>query len=75
MDQATALAQNLTFSSGDHFVIRADHTTKLSAGGPGRNSVRLQSNKQYTTHVTVSVPPSPLSPPPLFVCMSVGSLD
>ncbi|KAJ8489562.1 hypothetical protein ONZ51_g2842 [Trametes cubensis] len=53
VDQATALAQNLTFSSGDHFVIRADDTTVLSASGPGRNSVRLQSNKQYTTHVTV----------------------
>ncbi|RDX40067.1 laminarinase [Lentinus brumalis] len=53
VDQATALAKNLTFSSGDHFVIRADHTTKLSASGPGRNSVRLQSNKKYTTHVTV----------------------
>ena len=55
MSQTTALAQNLTFSSGDHFVIRADHTTKLSAGGPGRNSVRLQSNKQYSTPVTVCV--------------------
>ncbi|KAH9850499.1 laminarinase [Lenzites betulinus] len=53
VDQTTALAQNLTFSSGDHFVIRADDTTVLSASGPGRNSVRLQSNKQYTTHVTV----------------------
>ncbi|KAI0820859.1 laminarinase [Trametes gibbosa] len=53
VDQGTALAQNLTFSSGDHFVIRADHTTVLNPSGPGRNSVRLQSNKQYTTHVTV----------------------
>ena len=59
MDEATALAQNLTFYSGDHFVIRADHTARLSAGGPGRNSVRLQSNKKYTTHVTVCVPPLP----------------
>lgn len=57
MDQATALAQNLTFYSGDHFVIRADHTARLGPGGPGRNSVRLQSNKKYTTHVTVCVPP------------------
>ncbi|KAI0759554.1 laminarinase [Trametes elegans] len=53
VDQGTALAQNLTYASGDHFVIRADHTTTLSASGPGRNSVRLQSNKQYRTHVTV----------------------
>ncbi|KAI0759303.1 hypothetical protein BD413DRAFT_287320 [Trametes elegans] len=53
IDQGTALAQNLTYASGDHFVIRADHTTALSANGLGRNSVRLQSNKQYKTHVAV----------------------
>ncbi|TCD67725.1 hypothetical protein EIP91_012025 [Steccherinum ochraceum] len=53
VDQSTALAQNLTYASGDHFIIRADHTTTLSASGPGRNSVRLQSNKQYTNHVAV----------------------
>lgn len=53
VDQATALAQNLTYSSGDTFIIRADHTTTLSASGPGRNSVRIQSNKQYFNHVTV----------------------
>ena len=56
VDQSTALAQNLTFASGDTFIIRADHTTTLSSSGPGRNSVRLQSNKQYSTHVTMSVP-------------------
>ncbi|THH31666.1 hypothetical protein EUX98_g2499 [Antrodiella citrinella] len=53
VDQTTALAQNLTYASGDHFIIRADDTTVLSAGGPGRNSVRLQSNKQYLNHVAV----------------------
>lgn len=53
VDQATALAQNLTYSSGDTFIIRADHTTTLSASGPGRNSVRIQSNKQYFNHVAV----------------------
>ena len=53
VDQKTALAHNLTFASGDHFVIRADHTTKLSAGGPGRMSVRIQSNKRYLNHVAV----------------------
>ncbi|KAI0755389.1 concanavalin A-like lectin/glucanase domain-containing protein [Daedaleopsis nitida] len=53
VDEDTALAKNLTFYSGDHFVIRADHTTKLSASGSGRDSVRLQSNKRYKTHVTV----------------------
>ncbi|KAH8105325.1 laminarinase [Cristinia sonorae] len=53
VSQSTAQAQNLTFASSDHFIIRADHTTKLSASGPGRNSVRLQSNKQFTNHVAV----------------------
>ena len=47
VDQTTALAKNLTYASGDHFVIRADHTTTLSASGPGRMPVRLQSNKMY----------------------------
>jgi len=53
VDQTTALAQNLTYANGDTFIIRADHTTVLSASGPGRNSVRLQSNKQYYNHVAV----------------------
>ncbi|KAI0757797.1 laminarinase [Daedaleopsis nitida] len=48
-----AIAQNLTFALDDHLIIRADHTTVLQANGPGRNSVRLMSNKQYTTHVSV----------------------
>ncbi|KAI0344086.1 putative laminarinase [Trametopsis cervina] len=53
VDQATALAQNLTYAQGDAFVIRADHTTVLSPSGPGRNSVRVRSVKTYTTHVAV----------------------
>ncbi|KAL5510983.1 hypothetical protein ACEPAG_3702 [Sanghuangporus baumii] len=53
VNQATALAQNLTFATDSTFVIRGDHNTVLSASGPGRNSVRLQSNKQWTTHVAV----------------------
>ena len=72
MDEATALAQNLTFYSGDHFVIRADHTARLSAGGPGRSSVRLQSNKKYTTHVTVCVPPLPSSTALVFFSATQG---
>lgn len=55
MNEDTALAQNLTFASDDHLIIRADHSTILQADGPGRNSVRLMSNKQYTTHVSVYV--------------------
>ncbi|KAF9010119.1 endo-beta-glucanase [Cyathus striatus] len=36
-----------------HFVLRADYKTVLDPNGPGRNSVRIQSNKQYTTGVMV----------------------
>ncbi|KAL5508546.1 hypothetical protein ACEPAH_6165 [Sanghuangporus vaninii] len=53
VDQATALADNLTFASSDSFVIRADDTTVLAASDPGRNSVRIRSLKTYTTHVIV----------------------
>lgn len=53
VDQATALSKNLTYASGDTFIMRADHTTTLTASGPGRNSIRIQSNKQYSTHVVV----------------------
>ncbi len=53
VDQGTAIAKNLTYASGDTFIIRAGHTTVLTPSGPGRNSVRLMSNKQYTRHVAV----------------------
>jgi len=53
VDAATASSQNLTFASGDHFVLRADFHTVLDPSGPGRNSVRIISNKQYTTSVMV----------------------
>lgn len=53
VDYATAARENLTFSSGDHFIVRADFQKTLSASGPGRDSVRLRSNNQYTTSVTV----------------------
>jgi hypothetical protein len=50
---ATAASQNLTFSSGDHFVMRADFKTTLSSSGPGRNSVRLKSIQRYTNVVMI----------------------
>jgi hypothetical protein len=53
VDKATAQAQNLTFASSDTFILRADYKTTLSPSGPGRNSVRLLSNNQYSTHVAV----------------------
>ncbi|KAJ7642037.1 endo-beta-glucanase [Roridomyces roridus] len=54
VDQATAKAKNLTFASHNSFVLRADDTTVISdSSSVGRNSVRIQSNKAYTTHVAV----------------------
>jgi len=53
VDASTAKSKNLTFASGNTFILRADHTTTLSSSGAGRNSVRLQSNKQYTTAAMV----------------------
>lgn len=53
VDQGTAQSLNLSYASGNSFVMKADSTTTLSASGPGRNSVRIQSNKQYTTSVVM----------------------
>ncbi|KIJ67434.1 glycoside hydrolase family 16 protein [Hydnomerulius pinastri MD-312] len=53
VDQATAQSLNLTYATSDTFIMRADDTTVLTASGPGRNSVRIRSNNQYTTHVAV----------------------
>ncbi|KAG8761818.1 hypothetical protein FRC12_009311 [Ceratobasidium sp. 428] len=53
VNQATAVSQNLTYTDSDTLILRADHQKVLSASGPGRNSVRIQSKKQYTTHVQV----------------------
>ncbi len=52
-----ALAQNLTYASENTLIIRADDKNVLDPSGPGRNSVRLYSNKEYKNHVTVCVPP------------------
>jgi hypothetical protein len=52
VDKATALANNLTYSSHDTFILRADHN-KVVSGSGGRMSVRLQSHAQYTTHAAV----------------------
>uniref|UniRef100_A0A0W0G9J8 Putative laminarinase n=1 Tax=Moniliophthora roreri TaxID=221103 RepID=A0A0W0G9J8_MONRR len=53
VDANTARGQNLTYASGDHFVLRADFKNYLDPSGPGRNSVRIQSNKRYTTGVMI----------------------
>jgi hypothetical protein len=46
-DQHTSLALNLSYAHGDTFVMRADYKTVLDPNGPGRNSVRIRSNKTY----------------------------
>ncbi|KAJ7364578.1 hypothetical protein DFH08DRAFT_798905 [Mycena albidolilacea] len=51
----TAASQNLTFASTNSFIVQADSKTVLNPNGPGRNSVRLQSNKRFTTAVTMFV--------------------
>lgn len=53
VDQATAVAQNLTYAKGNSLIMRADYWTHLNPNGPGRNSVRIQSVKQYSNHVAV----------------------
>ncbi|KAG2364713.1 glycoside hydrolase family 16 protein [Suillus spraguei] len=53
VNQSTAQMLNLTYAMGNTFIMRADDTTVLNATGPGRNSVRIRSNNQYTQHVVV----------------------
>ncbi|KAI1785726.1 endo-beta-glucanase [Ganoderma leucocontextum] len=53
VSEATALKKNLTFAKHDTLILRADHKTKLSASGPGRDAFRLMSKKTYTNHVSV----------------------
>ncbi|KAJ8463021.1 hypothetical protein ONZ45_g17727 [Pleurotus djamor] len=53
VDQATAQNLNLSVVNGEDLILRPDHTTVLTPGGPGRNSVRIRSNKVFTTHVAV----------------------
>jgi hypothetical protein len=45
--------EGLVTVSGESFIIRVDNTTYLSSNGPGRNSVRITSTKQYDTHVSM----------------------
>ncbi|KAL0957893.1 hypothetical protein HGRIS_000074 [Hohenbuehelia grisea] len=53
VDGPTARRLNLTYTSANTIILRADHTTRLNSGGPGRNSVRVRSKKAYRTHVAV----------------------
>ena len=53
VDAGTAKSKNLTYSSKDAFVTRADSSTKLTSGGSGRDTVRINTIKKYTTNVSV----------------------
>ncbi|KIK91498.1 glycoside hydrolase family 16 protein [Paxillus rubicundulus Ve08.2h10] len=53
IDEATAQSKGLVSVSGNQVTFRTDSTTTLSSTGPGRDTFRLQSNDQYTTHVAV----------------------
>ena len=53
VDEATAQSLNLTYATSNTFIMRANDTTVLTSTGPGRNSVRIRTNNQYTTHVAV----------------------
>jgi len=53
VSQSTAQSAGLYSVSGNTLTLRADHTTVLSSTGPGRNSFRLLSNNQYSTHVAI----------------------
>ena len=55
VDGAAAARDNLTYASNGHFILRADSTKRLNPNGPGRDSVRLRSFKQYTTFVMMYV--------------------
>ena len=55
VDENTAKSKGLVRTTSNSITLRADDTTKLSANGPGRDSVRVRSNKSYTTHVAVCV--------------------
>ncbi|KAG6375298.1 hypothetical protein JVT61DRAFT_3523 [Boletus reticuloceps] len=53
LSQSAAQSAGLYSVSGNTVTLRADHTNVLSPSGPGRNSFRIMSNNQYSTHVAM----------------------
>lgn len=53
VDRETAVARNLTYADRDTFILRADSNKRLSRDGPGRDSIRMLSNRQWTNGVMV----------------------
>ncbi|CAG7853791.1 Probable glycosidase C21B10.07 [Serendipita indica DSM 11827] len=54
VDDRTARQLNLSYATEDHFIMRADHSTRLDSWSTGRKSVRILSNDAYS-HGTVLV--------------------
>ncbi|KAI0315874.1 endo-beta-glucanase [Amylostereum chailletii] len=53
VSKSTAQSKGLVSVSGSNFTLRADDTSVPSSSASGRDSVRIQSQKSYNTHVTV----------------------
>ncbi|KAI0793319.1 glycoside hydrolase family 16 protein [Abortiporus biennis] len=53
VDQLTAQYENLTFVDADSLILQTDFTNVVDPNSPGRNSVRIQSLKAYTTHAAI----------------------
>lgn len=53
VNKETAVANNLTSYTDDSFIMRADSTTVLDPAGPGRQSIRIKSQKQWTRGIFV----------------------
>lgn len=59
VDGPTAKADNLTYTSDNTFILRADYKNKVAAGQPGRKSVRLVSTQTFDRHVSMYVALNP----------------
>ncbi|PAV18529.1 glycoside hydrolase family 16 [Pyrrhoderma noxium] len=53
LDQGTALQRNLTYASGNKFIVRADDTNVVPSGARGRDSIRITSHKAYTDSIII----------------------
>lgn len=53
VSENVAQATGLVAVNGGNAIIGVDDTTYLSPTAPGRNSVRLVSNNQYNTHISM----------------------
>lgn len=64
VSKATAQSNDLVQISGSNFTLRADDQKVPSATARGRDSVRITSQKSYSTHVSMYVYVPPFSPTP-----------